>query len=67
MNKHIDKVVEAPSIYCLGLCHYILLFLIFRYPELVHFHFFVPEELDEKVSYYKLKVLFPHSNLELLG
>lgn len=38
-----------------------------RYPELVHFHFFVPEELDEKVSYYKLKVLFPHSNLELLG
>ncbi|KAK9267900.1 hypothetical protein L1049_010337 [Liquidambar formosana] len=38
-----------------------------RYPDLVYFHFFIPEGLEFKVSYYKLKVLFPHSNLEILG
>ncbi|KAA8537103.1 hypothetical protein F0562_029581 [Nyssa sinensis] len=38
-----------------------------RYPELVSFHFFIPNGHDDKVSYYKLKVLFPHSNLEILG
>uniref|UniRef100_A0A5B7BY60 Hexosyltransferase n=1 Tax=Davidia involucrata TaxID=16924 RepID=A0A5B7BY60_DAVIN len=37
------------------------------YPELVSFHFFIPNGHDDKVSYYKLKVLFPHSNLEILG
>lgn len=37
-----------------------------RYPELFSFHFFVPEGHDDKVSYYKLKVLFPHSNLEII-
>lgn len=38
-----------------------------RHPELVYFHFFTPEGHDDKISYYKLKVLFPHSNLDLLG
>ncbi|XP_007024858.2 PREDICTED: uncharacterized protein LOC18596369 isoform X1 [Theobroma cacao] len=38
-----------------------------RYPDLVHFHFFTPEGNKDKVSFYKLKVLFPHSNLELHG
>lgn len=42
-------------------------FLISRYPDLVHFHFFTPEGNKDKVSFYKLKVLFPHSNLELHG
>ncbi|XP_077243717.1 putative galacturonosyltransferase 6 [Tasmannia lanceolata] len=37
------------------------------YPHRVHFHFFVPEGTEEKVSYYKLKVLFPHSNLDIIG
>ncbi|KAF7120214.1 hypothetical protein RHSIM_Rhsim13G0127600 [Rhododendron simsii] len=39
-----------------------------RYPELVSFHFFTPEGHNNgKVSYYKLKVLFPHSKLEIIG
>ncbi|XP_022721073.1 uncharacterized protein LOC111278715 [Durio zibethinus] len=38
-----------------------------RYPDLVHFHFFTPQGDKDKVSFYKLKVLFPHSNLELHG
>ncbi|XP_058106947.1 uncharacterized protein LOC131250680 [Magnolia sinica] len=38
-----------------------------RYPERIHFHFFTPEGNEDKVSYYKLKVLFPHSNLDIIG
>ncbi|TYG97627.1 hypothetical protein ES288_A10G053700v1 [Gossypium darwinii] len=38
-----------------------------RYPDLLHFHFFTPQGDKDKVSFYKLKVLFPHSNLELHG
>ncbi|XVE51712.1 hypothetical protein DITRI_Ditri02bG0063200 [Diplodiscus trichospermus] len=38
-----------------------------RFPDLVHFHFFTPQGDKDKVSFYKLKVLFPHSNLELHG
>ncbi|KAM7524661.1 hypothetical protein LguiA_014563 [Lonicera macranthoides] len=38
-----------------------------RHPESIYFHFFTPQGNDDKVSFYKLKVLFPHSNLELLG
>ncbi|KAI8546801.1 hypothetical protein RHMOL_Rhmol07G0147700 [Rhododendron molle] len=39
-----------------------------RYPELVSFHFFTPEgDSNGRVSYYKLKVLFPHSKLEIVG
>ncbi|KAL5977207.1 hypothetical protein ACLOJK_021549 [Asimina triloba] len=38
-----------------------------RYPEHIHFHFFIPDGYVDKVSYYKLKVLFPDSNLEILG
>lgn len=38
-----------------------------RYPERVSFHFFIPEGHNDKVSFYKLKVLFPDSNLEILG
>ncbi|KAJ8642039.1 hypothetical protein MRB53_018733 [Persea americana] len=38
-----------------------------RYPESIHFHIFTPEGDKDKVSYYKLKVLFPHSNLEFIG
>ncbi|KAJ4842106.1 hypothetical protein Tsubulata_028799 [Turnera subulata] len=37
------------------------------YPDLVFFHFFIPGGNEDKLSYYKLKVLFPHSNLEILG
>ncbi|CAK7335868.1 unnamed protein product [Dovyalis caffra] len=37
------------------------------YPELVFFHFFIPGGNEDKVSFYKLKVLFPHSNLEIHG
>ncbi|XP_042480297.1 uncharacterized protein LOC122061161 [Macadamia integrifolia] len=37
-----------------------------RYPDKVYFHFFVPSGHDVKFYYYKLKVLFPHSNLEVL-
>ncbi|XP_011026983.1 PREDICTED: uncharacterized protein LOC105127407 [Populus euphratica] len=37
------------------------------YPELVSFHFFIPGGDEDKVPFYKLKVLFPHSNLELHG
>ncbi|XP_011626623.2 probable galacturonosyltransferase 6 [Amborella trichopoda] len=38
-----------------------------RSPERVHFHFFIPEGQEKKLSYYKLKVLFPDSNLEMIG
>ncbi|KAK1325188.1 hypothetical protein QJS10_CPA01g00764 [Acorus calamus] len=38
-----------------------------RSPGNIHFHFFIPEGEDEKLSYYKLKVVFPHSNLKILG
>ncbi|KAG1368470.1 Hexosyltransferase [Cocos nucifera] len=38
-----------------------------RFPEHIYFHFFVPEGEDEKLTYYKLKVLFPHSNIEIIG
>ncbi|KAG8635676.1 hypothetical protein MANES_16G054300v8 [Manihot esculenta] len=38
-----------------------------RYPDLVHFHFFIPGGNEDKVSFYKLKVLFPHSNLQIHG
>ncbi|KAJ6426335.1 hypothetical protein OIU84_022030 [Salix udensis] len=35
------------------------------YPELVSFHFFIPGGNEDRVPFYKLKVLFPHSNLEI--
>ncbi|KAJ0082060.1 hypothetical protein Patl1_11782 [Pistacia atlantica] len=38
-----------------------------RYPNLLHFHFFIPKGNEDKVSFFKLKVLFPHSNLEMHG
>ncbi|KAI0527151.1 hypothetical protein KFK09_002749 [Dendrobium nobile] len=38
-----------------------------RLSEHVYFSFFVPESEDVKLSYYKLKVLFPDSNLDLFG
>ncbi|XP_024045940.1 uncharacterized protein LOC18051894 isoform X2 [Citrus clementina] len=38
-----------------------------RYPDLLHFHIFVPKGSEDMVSFYKLKVLFPHSNLEFHG
>lgn len=38
-----------------------------RFPEHIYFHFFVPDGEDEKLSYYKLKVLLPHSNLTIIG
>ncbi|KAH7569587.1 hypothetical protein ACOSP7_013092 [Xanthoceras sorbifolium] len=38
-----------------------------RYPDLVRFHFFIPKGDEDKVSFFKLKVLFPHSNLEIHG
>ncbi|XP_010923741.1 probable galacturonosyltransferase 6 [Elaeis guineensis] len=38
-----------------------------RFPEHIHFHFFVPEREDEKLTYYKLKVIFPHSSIEIIG
>ncbi|KAJ6796872.1 Uncharacterized protein M6B38_220685 [Iris pallida] len=38
-----------------------------RLAENVYFHFFLPEGEDEKLSYYKLKVLFPHLNLDIMG
>ncbi|KAK4858101.1 hypothetical protein QYF36_011078 [Acer negundo] len=38
-----------------------------RYPDLVHFHLFIPKGDEDKVSFFKLKVLFPHSNLEIHG
>ncbi|KAJ6945829.1 hypothetical protein NC651_000791 [Populus alba x Populus x berolinensis] len=36
-------------------------------PELVSFHFFIPGGDEDKVPFYKLKVLFPHSKLEIHG
>ncbi|KAB1222154.1 hypothetical protein CJ030_MR2G002668 [Morella rubra] len=38
-----------------------------RYPHLVFFHFFIPKGKEDKVSFFKLKVLFPHSNLQVHG
>ncbi|XP_020095645.1 uncharacterized protein LOC109715173 [Ananas comosus] len=38
-----------------------------RYPEDVFFHFFIPEHEDEKLSFYKLKVVLPSSNLGIIG
>ncbi|KAK6944600.1 hypothetical protein RJ641_025702 [Dillenia turbinata] len=38
-----------------------------RFPDLVYFHFYIPDGLDTKVSYFKLKVLFPYTNIEILG
>ncbi|WOK99555.1 hypothetical protein Cni_G08267 [Canna indica] len=38
-----------------------------RHPERIFFHFFVPENEDKKLSYYKLKVLLPHSNIQIIG
>ncbi|GMI77795.1 hypothetical protein HRI_001448800 [Hibiscus trionum] len=38
-----------------------------RYPDLLHFHFFTPQGDEDKVSFFKLKVLFPHSNIDLHG
>ncbi|ONK74471.1 uncharacterized protein A4U43_C03F6620 [Asparagus officinalis] len=38
-----------------------------RSPENIHFHFFIPEGEDEELSYYKLKVLLPHSNMDIIG
>ncbi|XP_039061629.1 uncharacterized protein LOC120205948 [Hibiscus syriacus] len=38
-----------------------------RSPDLLHFHFFTPQGDKDRVSFYKLKVLFPHSNIELHG
>ncbi|KAG9439470.1 hypothetical protein H6P81_019635 [Aristolochia fimbriata] len=38
-----------------------------RDPQRIHFHFFIPEGDKDKVSYYKLKVLFPDSDLEIIG
>lgn len=38
-----------------------------RYPHLVSFHFFIPKGNEDKVPFFKLKVLFPHSNLEIHG
>ncbi|XP_057828948.1 probable galacturonosyltransferase 10 isoform X1 [Cryptomeria japonica] len=34
-----------------------------RYPVNIHFHFFLPDDLDEEHSYHKLKVIFPKSNI----
>ncbi|KAJ4976807.1 hypothetical protein NE237_001913 [Protea cynaroides] len=38
-----------------------------RYPDKLYFHFFIPLDHKEKLHYYKLKVLFPYSKLEVLG
>lgn len=38
-----------------------------RYQDRVFFHFFIPKGNEDKVSYFKLKVLFPHANLEIHG
>ncbi|KAJ3670046.1 hypothetical protein LUZ60_010370 [Juncus effusus] len=38
-----------------------------RYPADVFFHFLVPAEEDEKLSYYKLKVVIPNSNIEIIS
>ncbi|KAG0481429.1 hypothetical protein HPP92_012287 [Vanilla planifolia] len=38
-----------------------------RLPKNVYFSLFVPEGEDMKLSYYKMKVLFPDSNLEFYG
>ncbi|XP_073005081.1 uncharacterized protein [Typha latifolia] len=38
-----------------------------RYPEGIFLHFFVPEDEDEKLPYYKLKVVLPNSNIDITG
>ncbi|KAI3436936.1 Hexosyltransferase, partial [Psidium guajava] len=38
-----------------------------RNPDLVYFHFFIPGGSEDKLSFYKLKVLFPNSHLEIHG
>ncbi|MQM19393.1 hypothetical protein Taro_052397 [Colocasia esculenta] len=35
--------------------------------EKVHFHFLISENEEEKASYYKLKVLFPYGNFNIIG
>ncbi|KAK3430466.1 hypothetical protein EUGRSUZ_E02024 [Eucalyptus grandis] len=38
-----------------------------RNPDLIYFHFFIPGGSEDKRSFYKLKVLFPNSHLEIHG
>ncbi|XP_031505336.1 probable galacturonosyltransferase 6 [Nymphaea colorata] len=38
-----------------------------RMMENLYFHFFIPDKEEEKPTYYKLKLLFPHSDIEILG
>ncbi|GLT59948.1 hypothetical protein SLA2020_327410 [Shorea laevis] len=38
-----------------------------KYPDSLHFHFFTPEGNKDRVSFYKLKALFPYSNIEIHG
>ncbi|KAH7661071.1 Glycosyl transferase family 8 protein [Dioscorea alata] len=38
-----------------------------RFAEHIHFHFIIPEDEDTKLPFYKLKVLFPHANLNIIG
>lgn len=46
---------------------YILTAFVLRFPEHIYFHFFVPEGEDEKLTYYKLKVILPLANIEIIG
>jgi len=63
----LDLLYKACSILLnFFLISYFLLLMI-SYPELVSFHFFIPGGNEDKVPFYKLKVLFPHSNLEIHG
>ncbi|KAI6706170.1 hypothetical protein NL676_009132 [Syzygium grande] len=38
-----------------------------RNPDFMYFHFFIPGGSEDKLSFYKLKVLFPNSHLEIHG
>ncbi|KAJ0980415.1 hypothetical protein J5N97_008670 [Dioscorea zingiberensis] len=38
-----------------------------RFGEHIHFHFIIPEDGDTKLPFYKLKVLFSHANLDIIG
>ncbi|XP_062096760.1 uncharacterized protein LOC133802463 [Humulus lupulus] len=38
-----------------------------RSSEMIFFHFFIPNGIEDTVSYFKLKVLFPHSNIKIHG
>ncbi|KAF8023102.1 hypothetical protein BT93_F0563 [Corymbia citriodora subsp. variegata] len=38
-----------------------------RNPDLMYFHFFIPGASEDKLSFFKLKVLFPNSHLEIHG